>query len=382
MIDLGRAQAALREAGLGAWVLWDFRGSNPVLWHVLGTPPAGTTRRLALVVPAEGEPALVASRLDQELVGGLGVPVAVYRRWQELVAALGQRLAGAGRVAMEYSPGGALPVVSWADAGAVELVRGLGVEVVSSGDVFQAVAAAWDAAAEASHHEAVRHVLEVRDLALEHVRGRLGEATEREVAALVLEQWDRRGLETEGSPAVSAGPSSGNPHAEPTDAVIGRDEVLLLDLWARLPGERHVFGDVTWMSFTGPQPPPRVLEVLAAVAAGRDAALAAVRSPGVRGFEADRACRAAIEAAGFGDGILHRTGHSLGPGPRVHGLGANLDDFETHDDRVLAPGTGFTIEPGVYLEDFGVRLECDVHLHPERGPVVTTPLQADLTLLH
>jgi Xaa-Pro aminopeptidase len=381
VIDLASARQALRERGLGAWVLYDFRGSNPVLWHVLGTEPLGTTRRVLLIVGAEGEPVLVASALDRDLLAERGVALAVYRRWEELVEELRSRLGGAGRVAMEYSPGGALPAVSWVDAGTVELVRSLGVEVVSSAELFQEVAAAWDEAAEASHHEAVRHVMELHALAREQAPG----ATELAVARRVLDEIAARGLETEGSPGIAVGPNSGNPHHEPGDAPIGPGEVLLIDIWARLPGERNVFGDVTWMSFTGPEAPARVREAFAAVAAGRDAALALVRERRdheLRGFEVDRACRAAIEVAGFGHGLVHRTGHSLGPGPRVHGLGANLDDWETHDDRPLVPGIGFTVEPGVYLPEFGVRLECDVHLHPQRGPAVTTPLQTELTLLH
>ncbi len=378
LIGPDRIRAALREAGLGAWVLYDFRGSNPVLWELLGAAPPGTTRRLVLVAPADRDPVLIASALDEELVAGLGVALAVYRGWEELFAVLAEHVPASGRVAMEYSPRNALPAVGWADAGAVELVRSLGAEVVSSGDLFQAVAAAWDAEAETSHHDAVRHVLEIHALAREHARGGLGAVTEGEVARRILDEIARRGLETEGVPGVAVGPHSGNPHHEPRpDAVIGRDAVLLLDVWARRPGPRNVFGDVTWMSFTGADVPDRVRDVCAAVAAGRDAALALLRGrEGLRGFEVDRACRAAIAAAGFGHGIVHRTGHSLGPGPRLHGLGANVDDFETHDDRALAPGTGFTIEPGVYLPEFGVRLECDVHLHPRRGPVVTTPLQS------
>jgi Xaa-Pro aminopeptidase len=388
-MDVARLQGALREHGLGAWVLYDFRGSNPVLWHLLDAEPPGTTRRLLLVVPADGEPALLTSVLDRRLVDGLDVPVVPYRRWQELVGALDQHVARAGRVAMEYSPGGALPAVSWADAGSVELVRSLGPEVVSSGAVFQAVAAAWDERAERSHLEAARHVLEVLDLALEAVRAGVGQVREREVTELILRTLAERGLEVEGVPAVAAGPHSGDPHyeAEPgADAVIEPDQVLLIDLWARVPGERHVFADVTWMSFTGPDPPAQVRAAFDAVAVGRDAALAALRDAWeqgrrLRGFEVDRMCREAIEAAGFGHGLVHRTGHSLGPGPRVHGLGANHDDWETHDDRELVPGIGFTIEPGVYGPEFGVRLECDVHLHPQRGVVVTTPVQRDLTLL-
>jgi Xaa-Pro dipeptidase len=385
VIDLARTQDAMLAQKLDAWILYDFRGSNPVLWHLLGAEPAGTTRRLLLVIPSDGEPVLITSALDRDLVAGFGIPLAVYRRWEELTAELRRRVPAAGRVAMEYSPGGQLPAVSWADAGSVELVRGMGADVVSSGDLFQAVAAAWDERAEASHHEAVRHVIEVRDLALAHVRGALGRVREGEVARLILDEFAARGLETEGSPGVAVGPNSGNPHYEPragSDAAIGAEDVLLIDLWARLPGERNVFGDVTWMSFTGAQPTPEVLAVFDAVRAGRDAALELLRQPReLRGFEVDVATREAIVRAGFEHGLVHRTGHSLGPGPRVHGLGANLDDWETHDDRLLLPGTGLTIEPGVYLPEFGVRLECDVHLHPERGPVVTSPLQTELQLL-
>ena len=373
-MDVSRTQMALADAGIGAWVLYDFRGSNPVFWQVLGSEPRDTTRRLFCVVPVTGEPVLLASPLDRHQVGDLGVPVREYTGWRDLEDALRALLPSV--VAMEVSP---LPIMSWVDAGTVELVRSLGAEVVSSADLFQVVAAAWDDDALASHREAVVHVLEVRDLALGYAIGQ----TERAVAAFIAEQWDRRGLETEGISAVAVGPGSGDPHYEPQDVVVGDDEVLLLDLWARLPGERNVFGDVTWMSWTGPgEPPPRVLEVFAAVAAGRDAALERLREGGsVRGFEVDRVCRHAIEAAGYGDAFIHRTGHSLGPGPRIHGLGANLDDLETHDERLLVPGTGFTVEPGVYLPEFGVRLEVDVFRHADVGVEVTTPVQTELRRL-
>ncbi len=386
MIDLARTREAMAGQGVDAWVLWDFRGSNPVLWQVLGVAAPGTSRRVVLVVGADGDPVLAVSPLDRNLLLGLPVRTVVYRTWGELFALVEDAVRGAGRVAMEYSPGAALPAVGWADAGAVELVRSFGAEVVSSGDLFQAVAAALDDAAEASHLEAVGHVVELHALVRGWAAAGIGRVTERELASRVLIEMARRGLETEGSPGVCVGPGAGDPHHEPSDVVVGPDAVLLVDLWARLPGERNVFGDVTWMSFTGPQPPADVLAAFDAVRAGRDAALALVRDAwdagrALRGFEVDRATRAAIEAAGHGAGIVHRTGHSLSPGPRVHGLGANLDDLETHDDRTLAPGTAFTIEPGVYGPRFGIRLECDVHLHPDRGPVVTTPLQDELTLL-
>jgi Xaa-Pro aminopeptidase len=219
--------------------------------------------------------------------------------------------------------------------------------------------------------------VELHALARAHARG----STERALAQRVLDEIAGRGLQTEGPPGISVGRNSGDPHHEPSDAAIGDDEVLLVDIWARLPSQRHVYADVTWMSFTGPEPPAQAQDALAAVAAGRDAALALLDRPR-KGYELDRAARDAITAAGHGHGLVHRTGHSLTPGPRVHGLGATLDDTETHDDRALAPGTAFTIEPGVYLEDFGVRLECNVHLHPQRGATVTTPLQTAFSLLH
>jgi Xaa-Pro dipeptidase len=365
---------AIRQAGVDAWVLYDFRGSNPVFWQVMGVEPRQTTRRLFAILPADGEPVLLASPLDRHEVGDLGLPVRECPSWTAFEDALREHADG--RVAMEVSR---LPIMSWVDAGTAEWVRSLGAEVVSSADLFQAVAAAWDEQALASHREAVEHVVEVRDLALFRAVG----ATETQIADFIAREWERRGLETEGVSAVAAGPHSGDPHYEPGDTVVEEDEVLLLDLWARLPGERNVFGDVTWMAWTGPSAPPdRVMEVFDAVAAGRDAALDLLRRGGeIRGFEADRACRGAIAARGFGDAFIHRTGHSLGPGPRVHGLGANLDDLETHDDRLLLPGTGFTVEPGIYLPEFGVRLEIDVFRHADGAIEVTTPVQTELRRL-
>ncbi len=362
---------ALSDHGVDAWVLWDFRGSNPVLWEVLGIEPPGTSRRAVLIIPAGGEPRLVCSVLDRPLLDGIDVPLDVYGDRHQFVDALGELR---GTVAMEHSPNNALPIVDFASAGAVELVRSLGAEVVSSAALFQAVVADWDDQAAASHRRAVGHVVDLHALARAHARGR----TEAELAALLSDEIARRGLETEGSPGVSTGAHSGDPHHEPDGTSIADDDVLLVDLWAREPGPRSVFGDVTWMSFTGPHPPPEVIAVLGVVAAARDAAIAAIGGGrgGVRGFELDRAARTVIEAAGYGHGLKHRTGHSLSPGRKVHGLGVNLDDTETHDDRVLTPGAGFTVEPGIYLERFGVRLECNVH-----GNTVTTPLQTELSLI-
>jgi Xaa-Pro aminopeptidase len=355
---------ALSDHAVDAWALWDFRGSNPVLWSVLGIDPPHMTRRAVLVITPE-RTRLLCSVLDRPHLERAGVELDVYRDRHEFA----DKLRLSGRVAMEYSPNNELPIVSFADAGAVELVRSLGAEVVSSADLFQAVAAAWDDEAEASHHRAVDQVMELHAFARERARG----SSEGELAGRIAEEIQRRGLLTDGDPGVSSGPNSGDPHHEPDGSAIEDDALLLVDIWAREPG--GAFADVTWMSFTGAHPPPEAQEVLGAVAAARDAAIAAAQ-PGAQAFEADRAARAAIERAGYAHGLMHRTGHSLTVGPHVHGLGANLDDTETHDTRILTARSAYTVEPGVYLPEFGVRLECNV-----LGGVVTTPLQTELTLL-
>ncbi|MYA24370.1 MAG: aminopeptidase P family protein [Gemmatimonadetes bacterium] len=396
-MDLQKIQAYMQQEGIGAWLVYDFRGVNPVLWQLLGQR-RHTTRRVFLIVPAAGAPRLLGSAVEPEALAGLGVEIAHYASWEQLHALLRDAVDGLPQVAMEYWPGGTLPMVSWVDGGTLDLVRSLGPEVVSSADLCQVALATWSADALASHRDACRQVAEVKDAAFEYIRRRLHTGfrlsssrslTEFAVQSFIVAELEQRGLDSGHPPIVAVNGNSGNPHYEPhadTAAPIEPGAWILIDLWARHPGEQHVFGDMTWVAFAGPRVPAAHAEVFAAVREARDQVLAqldtAWRTDEVlQGWQLDQVARQVLTQHGLGEQFVHRTGHSLGPGPSIHALGVNLDDLETHDARSILPGTGFSVEPGAYLPEFGVRLEVNVYVDPETGPEVTTPIQNEVILL-
>jgi Xaa-Pro aminopeptidase len=312
-----------------------------------------------------------------------------YAGRQQLESGLKTLLAGMTRVAMEYSANCAIPYVSRVDAGTIELVRSTGADVVSSGDLVQRFAAVWDAAAIATHEQASAKLYRVKDRACEAIARRVRDGvptTEYEIQQLMAADFRAEGLVTDSDPNVSVSANAGNPHYLPTAASsqpIGRDELVLLDLWGKLDPPGAVFADITWMGFTGRRPADRHRQAFEAVAAARDAAIALVQrgvaaGQELRGWQVDRAARAVLESAGYRDQILHRTGHSLGES--VHGNGVNMDDYETHDDRRLLTGTGFTIEPGVYFRDFGVRSEINMIVRA-REATVTGAAQTEIQAL-
>jgi Xaa-Pro aminopeptidase len=290
---------------------------------------------------------------------------------------------------MEYSPGNAIPYVSRVDAGTVEAVRAAGPDVASSGDLIQRFEAVWSADAIATHRRASDALYRIKDRAFDLIREsrRAGRTlTEVDVQRAMLGWFEEEGLVTDAPPNVSAQENAGNPHYMPDASharTIGDNEVVLLDLWGKLPTPGAVFADITWVGFTGSAVPDRYVRAFEAARDGRDAAVRLVKEAAaagreLRGFEVDRACRDVIERAGFGAGFIHRTGHSLGT--EVHGNGVHMDDFETHDERRLIPGTGFTIEPGVYTPEFGVRTEINMVIG--RGEAtVSGPLQQAFVLL-
>jgi Xaa-Pro aminopeptidase len=295
-------------------------------------------------------------------------------------------LQGLKKVAMEYSPGNNIPYISRVDAGTIESVRDLGVDVVSSGDLVQRFEALWSAEALASHRAASDALYRVKDQAFALVRERLAAGvatTEFEVQQAMIGWMDAAGLTSSDTPNVSAQENAGNPHYHPsreTHRAIGPNEVLLLDLWGKLRLPGAVFADITWVGFTGSTVPGEYARAFAAARDGRDAAIELVQSAAragreLRGFEVDRSCRAVVEKAGYGAQFIHRTGHSLGE--TVHGNGVHLDDYETHDDRRLIPGTGFTVEPGVYTSTFGVRTEINMFM-AEADAYVSGPCQSEI----
>jgi Xaa-Pro aminopeptidase len=290
---------------------------------------------------------------------------------------------------MEYSPECAIPYIARVDAGTVELVRSFGVEPVSSGDLVQRFSTVWDEAAIASHRSASDKLYRVKDRAFDLIARRIRErtpTTEFDVQQQMAAWFRDEGLISDSDPNVSAAENAGNPHYLPTAARsrgIGPDEIVLLDLWGRLQSPGAVFADITWVGYTGAHVPGRFADAFAAIRAARDRAVSIVQDAvrqgrDLRGWEVDRAASTVIRDAGYGDRILHRTGHSLGE--TVHGNGVNIDDYETHDDRRLLPGTGFTIEPGVYFDDFGVRTEINMVVGTGDAPV-TGPLQSEIVTL-
>jgi Xaa-Pro aminopeptidase len=388
-VNVSDVQAALEADGLDAWLLYDFRGSNPIAADITGVARQGghlATRRWYYLIPASGEPRGLVHAIEPHSLAHLPGSTVRYAGRDQLEAGLRTLLAGVRRVAMEYSPGCAIPYVSRVDGGTIELIRQSGAEVVSSGDLIQRFSAVWGMAAIATHREASDKLYRIKDRAFELIARRLRDrvATNEYDIQQAMTGWFRdEGLISDAEPNVSAAENSGDPHYQATAASnrpIGPDEIVLLDLWGKLDVPGAVFADITWVGFTGRRAPERFSKAFAAAAAARDAAIALVVEAArsgreLRGFEVDRAASTVLRDAGYGAQILHRTGHSLGES--VHGNGVNMDDYETHDDRRLLPGTGFTIEPGVYFDDFGVRTEINM-IVGAKDASVTGPIQSGL----
>ena len=384
-------QRALKEDGLDGWLLYDFHGSNPIAARLSGLAGGHkmTTRRWYYLIPADGEPRGLVHAIERHNLDELPGQKRPYSGREQLASGLGHLLKGMRRIAMEYSPANAIPYVSRVDAGTVEAVRQLGVDVASSGDLVQRFEAIWTDAQLATHRKASDALYRIKDRAFDLIRQRMASrapVNEYEVQQAMVGWFRDEGLIADDAPNVSAQENAGNPHYNPArDAsrAIRPGEVVLLDLWGKLPEPGAVFADITWMGVTGRDVPDEYARAFAAARDGRDAAIrlvqeAAAEGRDLRGFEVDRACRAVIEKAGFGPQFFHRTGHSLGE--QVHGNGVHMDDYETHDDRRLIPGTGFTIEPGVYTERFGVRTEINMFVG-EREATVSGPRQQEFVTL-
>ena len=391
-LDLAAIRAALKAEGLDGWLLYDFRGINPIAADVTGVAKQGghlATRRWYYLIPAVGEPRALVHAIEPRALAHLPGQAERYAQRQQLEAGLARLVGGLRRVAMEYSPACAIPYIARVDAGTVELIRQFGIEVVSSGDLVQRFSAIWHEPEIASHQAASEKLHQVKDRAFEAIARRIRDGvptTEYDIQQLMAGWFADAELVSDSDPNVSAAENAGNPHYLPTATAtrtIHADELVLLDLWAKLNHPGAVFADITWVGYSGLRPPDRHVKAFAAVRAARDAAVDLVKDASragreLRGWEVDRAAASVLREAGYGDQILHRTGHSLGES--VHGNGVNMDDYETHDDRRLLPGTGFTIEPGVYFSDFGVRSEINMIVHAHDA-TVTGPLQTEILAL-
>ena len=389
-MELDKIQQEIRNQKLDGWLFFDHHNRDPLAYRVLGLPIAkGPTRRWYYMIPAQGEPAGMEHRIERGQLGGLPGERVAYSSWTEQLAALRKLTSGMTRVAMQYSPMCSVPYVSNVDGGTVELVRSLGVEVVSSAELIQVFEARWTPEALESHLEAGRRVDRVRAgaFALIHERTRNGvPLLEVEVKDFVRKGFADAGLITDSGPIVGANANASNPHYEPSQEItspIRPGDWVLLDMWAKLDQPGAVYYDITWTAFCGDQPGDEIRAVFETVTGARDAGIKRVTEAiagGHRlcGFEVDDAVRGFIESRGFGSFFTHRTGHSIGQ--EVHGNGANMDNFETHDDRRVMPWSCFSIEPGVYLPDFGVRSEINMFVG-DREARVTGEIQREMALL-
>lgn len=391
-MDIGAIQKVLDDQQLDGWLLYDFRGSNPIARAVIGFDESQIgTRRWFYLVPRRGEPLAILHVIEPNALKGAPGRKLLYRSWKELEAALRDNLRGLARVAMEYSPGAAIPYVGRVDAGTIEMVRAAGPEIVSSADLVQIFEARWTPEQKALHDRAARDTLAAKDEAFALIRERLAAGRpikESEVQAFIQSRFESRGLFTHHPCIVAVNEHASDPHFEtapgPNDREIKKGDVVLIDLWAKVAKDpRAVYYDATWMGYCGQEVPARVREVWEAVKGARDAAVAFVTESvaakrTIHGWEVDDASRGFIEARGFGPYFLHRTGHSIGY--EVHGNGVNIDNLETRDQRRIIPGVCFSIEPGVYLPEFGVRSEIDMYVGEGRAEV-TGDIQRELLLL-
>jgi Xaa-Pro dipeptidase len=369
-------QAALRDAGLDGWLFFDHHSRDPLAYRVLQfEPPRMVTRRWFYLIPAQGEPRKLVHAIESSMLDALPGEKSIYSGWAKLSDALSALLAGQKKVAMQYSPGAAIFIVSNVDAGTVEQIRSLGVEVSSSADLLQQFEARWTDEQFAGHIEAGKRVDAVRRAAFAYIRPGLDEFA---VKTFILEAFEREGLFTDHGPIVAVNAHAADPHYEPMATgswPIRPGDVVLIDLWAKLKQPGAVYYDVTSTGYWGAVIPERVQNVFAVVRDARKAASAFARA-GVCGYEVDDVCRGHIRDQGFGDYFVHRTGHSIGED--VHGVGANMDNLETHDVRRLIPSTCFSIEPGIYLPEFGVRSEVNVFIQADGTGLVTGEQQEEL----
>jgi Xaa-Pro aminopeptidase len=385
-MDLEAIQAAVREAGVDGWLFYDHHHRDPIGEQILGLDPkAHITRRWYYFVPATGEPRKLVHRIEQGRLDTLRGMKGVYSSWQELAGGLDAMLGGAQRLAMQYSPNNAIMYVSMVDAGTVEFLRSLGKEIVSSADMVSQFEAVLSEEQIASHGVAQKAIDAILTEAWQVMGQRVRSAgsSEFEMVTWLSEAMQREGLVWENGPNVSANANSADSHYEPTaerSSPIRDGDFVLIDIWGRVDKPNSIFYDITWTGVVGREPTEREQLVFTTVRDARDAAIRVVEHAfaagrAICGYEADDAARAVIDAAGFGPYFTHRTGHNIAH--EIHGPGAHLDNLETHDVRLILPNTCFSVEPGIYLPEFGVRSEIDMLTAPGKA-WVTGMVQREL----
>ncbi len=388
MFDLNAIQATLAEFEIDGWLLYDFRGTNVFAGRILDMDSDHIgSRRYAYFVPQTGQPTKLVHRIEEGALDHLPGEKIVYLPWQAFERGIATLIGDAKKVAMEYSPRNGNPYVSRVDGGTVELVRELGVEIVSSGDLVQRFEATLDDEQWASHFEADKNTQAAFDIAWSYIAQRIkanGSVSEYDVQQRIMEHLEACEMTTYHPPIVGVGPNSGDPHYAPMKNqcdLIREGEFVLIDLWAKMKRPRSIYSDLTKVGFVDTSVPQKYDDIFTIVAAARDAGIQCVRDAfaagrALQGWEVDEATRKVIVDAGYGEYFVHRTGHSIGQ--ETHGNGANMDNLETREDRRVITRTCFSIEPGIYQAEFGVRSEVNMLIDSDGSVTVTGGLQTSV----
>lgn len=388
-MNVSAIQTALREREIDAWLFYDHHHRDPIAYRVLGLPTSlMVTRRWFYLIPAQGEPAKLVHKIEAGHLDALPGPKRVYSGWQELFAQLKEFLAGYTTIAMQYSPNNLVFTVSLVDAGTIELVRSMGKNVVSAADLIAQFEATWTDEQVQTHFAARDAVDKITSEAFKEIgrRVRNGGTNEHAMQQWLLEAFGRENLVTDDPPVVAVNANSGNPHYEPRaegSAPIREGDFVLLDIWGKKNTPGAVYYDITWTGYVGKAPSDKQREIFQIVRDARDAGVktvldATAAGQRIAGWQVDRATRDHIQKSGYGDYFIHRTGHSIGTD--VHSNGANMDDLEIHDERQILPNSCFSIEPGIYLPEFGVRSEVNVLVRPNRAEV-TGQIQREIVII-
>ncbi|HZQ69991.1 MAG TPA: M24 family metallopeptidase [Terriglobales bacterium] len=388
-MNLSAIQATLTERNIDAWLFYDHHHRDPIAYRVLGVPEdLMVTRRWFYLIPSSGEPIKLVHRIEAGHLDSLPGKKMVYSGWQELFDQIKVMLASYRDIAMQYSPNNLVFTISMVDGGTLDLIRGLGKNVVSSADLVAQFESTLTDEQIKTHYEARDVVDSITAEAFKEIgrRVRNGGTREHDMQKWFMEAFQRENLVTDDPPIVAVNANSGNPHYEPgpeRSAPIREGDFVLLDVWAKKNTPGAVFYDITWTGFVGKSPSDRMRQVFEVVRQGRDLGVKTVTdaiSAGrpIAGWEVDRAVRNHIQDAGFGQYFIHRTGHSIGT--NVHANGANMDDLEIHDERRILPNSCFSIEPGVYLPEFGVRSEVNMLIRPKAAEV-TGKIQKELVII-
>jgi len=388
-MDLPAIQAALRERNIDAWLFYDHHHRDPIAYRVLGLPASlMVTRRWFYLIPAQGEPTKLVHKIEAGTLDSLPGSKREYAAWQELFDQVKMMLSGHRDIAMQYSPNNLVFYVSLVDGGTLELIRGLGKNVVSSGDLVALFEATWTEEQIKTHFAARDSVDAITAAAFKQIgqRVRKGGVSEYEIQQWFMEAFDRDNLVTDDPPIVAVNGNAGNPHYEPRaeqSSPIREGDLVLLDVWAKKNTPDAVYYDITWMGFVGKNPSDRMRELFQIVRDARDAGIKTVKEAvaagrALAGWEVDRAVRGHIKKAGYGQHFIHRTGHSIGT--EVHANGANMDDLEIHDERRILPDSCFSIEPGIYLPELGVRTEVNVLVRSKTAEV-TGKIQREIVII-